>query len=82
MEETVKHIPERGCHNCRLHYVNHKKCDSDFPCKQGGEWRPIISSEHHDNANVYGELKDYIKDNLDVLKFEIKQKADKNHAKI
>jgi hypothetical protein len=45
MKDKVKHIPERGCHNCRLHYVNHKKCNSDSPCKQGGEWRPIIEVE-------------------------------------
>lgn len=38
----VKHIPERGCHNCRLHCVNHKECDSEYPCKQGMEWRPIL----------------------------------------
>ena len=38
----TKHIPERGCHNCRLHCVNHKKCDSEYPCKQGMEWRPIL----------------------------------------
>jgi len=41
-KETVIHIPERGCHNCRLHCVNHKKCDSEYPCKQGMEWRPIV----------------------------------------
>jgi uncharacterized protein (DUF3820 family) len=31
----------------------------------------------YENANVYGELKDYIKDNMDVLKFEIEQSKKK-----
>lgn len=43
--KKVIHIPERGCHNCRLHCVNHKECDSEYPCKQGMEWRPITESE-------------------------------------
>lgn len=42
MKNKVIHIPERGCHNCRLHYVNHKECDSPYPCKQGMEWRPRV----------------------------------------
>jgi len=37
------HVPERGCHNCRHHYTNHKKCNSQYPCKNGMEWRPRIS---------------------------------------
>jgi hypothetical protein len=41
-KETVIHIPEKGCHNCRLYCVNHKKCDSPYPCKQGMGWRPIV----------------------------------------
>jgi uncharacterized protein (DUF3820 family) len=28
----------------------------------------------YENSNVYGEVKEYIKENLDVLKFEIEQK--------
>jgi hypothetical protein len=43
--DKVKHIPERGCHNCRLHCVNHKECASEDPCKQGMEWRPIVKSQ-------------------------------------
>lgn len=50
------HVPERGCHNCRLHCVNHKKCDSEYPCKQGMEWRPIIAdkSDTHECSKCGG----------------------------
>ena len=46
-KETVIHIPARGCHNCRLHCVNHKECDSPYPCKQGMEWRPRIDPKEN-----------------------------------
>jgi hypothetical protein len=45
MKDKVIHIPERGCHNCRLHYIDHKKCASEYPCKQGMEWKPIVDTE-------------------------------------
>jgi len=41
-EQFASHIHEKGCHNCRHHYVNHKKCNSESPCKQGMEWKSII----------------------------------------
>lgn len=50
--ETVIHIPERGCHNCRLHCVNHRTCDSESPCKQGGEWRPIVQPVEPQEINI------------------------------
>ena len=54
--KKVIHIPERGCHNCRLHCVNHKECNSEYPCKQGMEWRPIIPQ----SETVRDDLKQYI----------------------
>jgi len=67
MKTKVKHIPERGCHNCRLHYVNHKKCDAEFPCKQGIEWRPIVVSRSREMT----------KDRVEkYYKVEIKSEAD------
>ena len=29
----------KGCWNCRHHYVNHKACNSDTPCKSGSQWK-------------------------------------------
>lgn len=46
--------------------------------KYRGEKLANVPSEYllwlYENANIYGELRDYIKDNLEVLKSEINYK--------
>jgi hypothetical protein len=68
--DNVIHIPERGCHNCRLHCVNHKQCDSEYPCKQGGEWRPIKPDEPSKGAKEW--LKRALGNNMNISTLKLK----------
>lgn len=78
-KETVIHIPDKGCHNCRLHCVNHKECNSEYPCKQGGEWRPITPEvEKQQKDDEFPILENPPEDNIG---FEVEeQKSDLESA--
>ncbi len=56
MKDKVIHIPANGCHNCRLHCVDHKECASEYPCKNGMEWRPLLSETKESQVSKENEI--------------------------